>query len=369
MGEELRPTEKKALAELKALIAAAPPAAAAIWGVPLAGGDERTDVVLLKFLRARDLDPAQAHAMLSRCVAWRRDFGADGVPEEDLGLGELDGVVAYMHGRDRQGRPVCYNAYGAFKDADLFDRAFGDEPRLERFLRWRVQLMERGLRLLHFKPGGVHSIVQVTDLRDMPNRELRAVSARVLSLFQDNYPELVARKVFINVPWYFSLIYAVFSPFLTERTKSKFVLAREGAVEETLYRFISPEFVPAQYGGLSRPGESLDPPPKPASEFSVRGGEKVNLEIDGIEAGTTMTWELVVAGWDVEYAAEYVPAAAAGYSLAIAKPRRIAAGAPPLRHTFAASEPGRMVLSIDNSSRRRKVAAYRYSVRKPPLNL
>lgn len=38
-----------------------------------------------------------------------------------------------------------------------------------------------------------------------------------------------------------------------------------------------------QYGGLSRPGDLENGPPKPASEFTIKGGEKVNLEIDGIE--------------------------------------------------------------------------------------
>ena len=42
--------------------------------------------------------------------------------------------------------------------------------------------------------------------------------------------------MFINVPWYFSVLYSVISPFLTERTKSKFVFAKEGNVAETLYK-------------------------------------------------------------------------------------------------------------------------------------
>ena len=41
--------------------------------------------------------------------------------------------------------------------------------------------------------------------------------------------------------------------------------------------------MPVQYGGLSRPGDLQSGPPKPTSEFSIKGGEKVNLEIDGIE--------------------------------------------------------------------------------------
>ncbi|RLN00337.1 patellin-5 [Panicum miliaceum] len=385
----LPPSELRALADLKALLAKHPDAMS-IWGVPLnsphqpppAGADgaaaappvdERADVVLLKFLRARDFRVRDAHAMLLRCAAWRAEFGADAVLDEDLGFKDLEGVVAYMHGWDREGHPVCYNAYGVFKDRDMYERVFGDGDRLARFLRWRVQVMERGVRALSLRPGGVNAIIQVTDLKDMPKRELRAASNQILSLFQDNYPEMVARKlapcpqVFINVPWYFSVLFSMISPFLTERTKSKFVIAREGNVAETLYKFIRPELVPVQYGGLSRAGDLENDPPKPASEFTIKGGEKVFLEIDGIEAGATITWDLVVGGWDLEYGAEYVPAAEGSYTLCVEKTRMVPATAEePLHNAFTAREAGKMVLSIDNSgSRKRKVAAYRYFVRKP----
>ncbi|CAL9081394.1 unnamed protein product [Musa textilis] len=343
-----------------------------MWGVPVApaAADERADVVLLKFLRARDFDVGEAHAMLLRCAEWRREFGADGVAEEEqVGLKEVEGVVAFMHGWDRRGHPVCYNAYGVFKDAAVYERVLGDADKLQRFLRWRVQVMERGVRLLHLRPGGINSIIQVTDLKDMPKRELRAASNHILSLFQDNYPEMVARKVFINVPWYFSVLYAMISPFLTERTKSKFVIAREGNVAETLYKFIRPEFVPVQYGGLSRPGDLQNGPPKPATEFAIKGGEQVNLEIDGIEGGATIAWDVAVGGWDVDYGAEFVPSDEGSYTVVVQKTRRIPAGAEEAVHdAFTAKEAGKMVLSIDNTnSRRRKVAAYRYCVRKPSM--
>ncbi|KAJ6871485.1 patellin-6 [Populus alba x Populus x berolinensis] len=253
-----------------------------MWGIPLLSNDEKADVILLKFLRARDFRVQDSLNMLEKCLSWRKEFGADDIVEEDLGFKELEGVVAYMHGYDREGHPVCYNAYGVFKDKEMYERIFGDEEKLKKFLRWRVQVLERGIRLLHFKPGGVNSIIQVTDLKDMPKRELRVASNQILSLFQDNYPEMVARKIFINVPWYFSMLYSVFSPFLTQRTKSKFVISKEGNVAETLYKFIRPEDVPVQYGGLSRPSD-LNGPPKPASEFTVKGGEKVNIQIEGIE--------------------------------------------------------------------------------------
>ncbi|KAL8093107.1 hypothetical protein AgCh_035121 [Apium graveolens] len=278
----LKSSERKALQELKQKLQESHDQVS-MWGIQLLSNEERADVIILKFLRARDFRVQESFQMLVKCLEWRKEFEADGIVEEDLNFKELEGIVAYMSGYDRDGHPVCYNAYGIFRDKDMYERIFGDDDKLQKFLRWRVQVLERGIKLLHFKPGGINSIIQVTDLKDMPKRELRVASNHILSLFQDNYPEMVARKIFINVPWYFSVLYSVFSPFLTQRTKSKFVISKEGNVAETLYKYIRPENVPIQYGGLSRPSDLENGPSKPASEFAVKGGEKVNIQIEGIE--------------------------------------------------------------------------------------
>ncbi|KAK6939158.1 CRAL/TRIO, N-terminal domain [Dillenia turbinata] len=133
-----------------------------MWGIPLLGGNERADVILLKFLRARDFRVLDSLHMLEKCLLWRKDFGADSIVEEDLGFKELEGLVAHMHGYNKEGYPV---------------------------------VLERGINLLHFKPVGINSLVQVTDLKDMPMRELKVASNQILSLFQDKYPEMVARKI------------------------------------------------------------------------------------------------------------------------------------------------------------------------------
>ncbi|CAI9301586.1 unnamed protein product [Lactuca saligna] len=345
----LKPSEKKALQELKdKLTTTSDDDNASMWGIPLlppTATTEKSDVILLKFLRARDFRVQDSLNMLLKCLSWRKDFGADSIVEEDLGFKELEGLVAYMNG-------------------------------------WRVQVLERGIKMLHLRPGGINSIIQVTDLKDMPKRELRVASNHILSLFQDNYPEMVARKIFINVPWYFSMLYSMFSPFLTQRTKSKFVLSKEGNVAETLYNsrlfvcgvnciqvlysmYIRPEDVPVQYGGLSRPSDLNNGPPKPASEFTVKGGEKVNIQIEGIEAGATITWDIVVGGWDLEYSAEYVPIANGSYSIAVEKTRKMGPTEEAVHNSYTAKEAGKLVLSVDNSvSRKRKVASYRYLVRK-----
>ena len=195
---ELKPTEQKALQDLKEKLSSSSFGASSMWGVPLLGGDDRADVILLKFLRARDFKVGDSLRMLEKCLEWREEFKAEKLTEEDLGFKDLEGKVAYMRGYDKEGHPVCYNAYGVFKEREMYERVFGDDEKLKSFLRWRVQVLERGVKMLHFKPGGVNSMIQVTDLKDMPKRELRVASNQILSLFQDYYPEMVATKVNVS---------------------------------------------------------------------------------------------------------------------------------------------------------------------------
>lgn len=122
-------------------------------------------------------------------------------------------------------------------------------------------------------------------------------------------------KVFINVPWWYLAFYTMISPFLTQRTKSKFVFAGPAKSPETLFklvdnftinfanflvavlilgpfgadasilnenRYISPEQVPIQYGGLSvdycdcNPEFSIS---DPVTEVNIKPGTKQTVEI------------------------------------------------------------------------------------------
>lgn len=173
-----------------------PPEEVSIWGIPLLA-DERSDVVLLKFLRARDFKVKEAFAMLKNTIRWRKEFGIDELVEQDLG-DDLEKVV-FMHGFDKEGHPVCYNVYGEFQSKELYQKTFSDEEKRQNFLRWRIQFLEKSIRKLDFSPGGICTIVQVNDLKNSPGPakwELRQATKQALQLLQDNYPEFVARQVF-----------------------------------------------------------------------------------------------------------------------------------------------------------------------------
>lgn len=172
-----------------------PPEEVEIWGIKLFD-DDRTDVVLLKFLRARDFKPKEAYTMLKNTVLWRKSFGIDALLGEDLG-NHLDSVV-FMEGFGKEGHPVCYNAYGKLQNKELYQSTFSDEEKRQNFLRWRIQFLEKSIRKLDFSPKGINTIIQVNDLKNSPGpfkRELRQATNQALYLLQDNYPEFVAKQV------------------------------------------------------------------------------------------------------------------------------------------------------------------------------
>ncbi|KAE8702713.1 Patellin-3 [Hibiscus syriacus] len=213
-----------------------PPEEVSIWGIPLLAG-ERSDVILLKFLRARDFKVKDACSMIKNTAIWRKEFGVESLLEEDLG-NELEKVV-FMHGFDKEGHPVCYNAYGEFQNKELYQNTFGDDEKRSKFLRWRIQFLEKSIRKLDFSPTGISTIVQVNDLKNSPGfskKVLRQATNDALNLLQDNYPEFVAKQVFINVPWWYLAFNIMISPFLTQRTKSKFIFASPSKSADILFR-------------------------------------------------------------------------------------------------------------------------------------
>ncbi|KAL3324266.1 hypothetical protein AABB24_038449 [Solanum stoloniferum] len=338
------------------------PEEVSIWGIPLLA-DERSDVILLKFLRARDFKVKEAFAMLKSVVAWRKEFNIDELLEEDLsGLG-LEKVV-YNHGVDKEGHPVCYNAFGAFQDNELYQNTFADKEKMNKFLRWRIQFMEKSIRNLDFSPDGICTFVQIIDLKNSPGlylykKELRQATNRALQLLQDNYPEFVAKQVFINVPWWYPAYYRMINALFTTRTKSKFVFAGASRSAETLFKYIVPEHVPVQYGGLSREGEQEFTVADPATEDTVKPASKHTIEFPVTEK-SNLVWEARVVGWDVCYGAEFVPSAEGGYTIIVEKSRKIAAANETvITNSYTAPEAGKVVLTFDNQTSKRKKLVYR----------
>ncbi|KAL3844812.1 hypothetical protein ACJIZ3_002215 [Penstemon smallii] len=333
-----------------------------IWGVKLFE-DEKTDVILLKFLRARDFIVNEAFTMFKNTLQWRNDFKIDQLIEEDLGCSELERTV-FMNGYSKEGHPVCYNVYGEFQSKQLYQNMFSDEEKRQRFLKWRVQFLEKSIRKLDFGPDGVSTIVQVNDLKNSPGPnkwELRQATKQGLQLLQDNYPEFVAKQVFINVPWWFLALNKMISPFLSERTKSKFVVAGPSKSTETLLKYICAEQIPERYGGFIKDGDfgTSDC----VTEVIVKPSAKNIVEFPVTEA-CDLSWEARVVGWEVSYGAEFVPSAKNAYTIIIQKMKRIGSNQEQvISSSYKVDEPGKVVITISNLSSKKKKLLYRFKTK------
>ncbi|KAK6129614.1 hypothetical protein DH2020_036624 [Rehmannia glutinosa] len=229
----------------------------------------------------------EAFAMLKSVVAWRKEFKIDELLEEEGIIEGLEKVV-YMHGVDKEGHPVCYNAFGEFQDKELYNNTFADAEKRAKFLKWYIQFLEKNIRKLDFSPDGTCTIVQITDLKNSPGlilfkKELRQATNQALQLLQDNYPEFVAKQD---------------------------------------DQYIAPEQVPVQYGGLSKEGEQEFTIADPATEETINPTSKHTIEFPITEA-CTLVWEVRVVGWDVTYGAEFVPSVEGGYTWIVQKLERL----------------------------------------------
>ncbi|KAF3450392.1 hypothetical protein FNV43_RR06473 [Rhamnella rubrinervis] len=305
--------------------------------------------------------------MLKKTLQWRKDSNIDSILDEEFDV-DLSSA-AYLNGVDRQGHPLCYNIFGVFENEELYQKTFGTQEKRSHFLRWRCQLMEKSIENLDFKPGGASSLLHINDLKNSPGpskKELRIATKQAVGLLQDNYPELVAKNIFINVPFWYYALNALLSPFLTQRTKSKFVVARPAKVTETLLKYIPAEEIPVQYGGFKRENDTefFSSEDGAVSELIIKAGSTEAIEILAPEVDTTLVWDITVLGWEVNYKEEFVPSDEVSYTIIVQKGKKMGANEGPVRNTFRNNEPGKVVLSIENVSSKKKKVLYRYKTKK-----
>ncbi|KAK7687281.1 hypothetical protein QCA50_009786 [Cerrena zonata] len=198
-----------------------------IWGVTLdpaaPAKDAKTSVLLMKFLRARNLNVKDAHTMLVGTLRWRDEFKVNELAKEEFPA-DIFGKLGYIAGKDKGGRPVIYNLYGA---SDI-KAVFGD---VQRFIRWRVQFMEKSIELLDFET--IDQMVQVHDYDGVSflagrDANQKAAASEATNIFQNHYPEFLSRKFFINVPTVLSWIFWAFKSVLSAATFAKMSVVGHG---------------------------------------------------------------------------------------------------------------------------------------------
>ncbi|KAJ6619967.1 CRAL-TRIO domain-containing protein [Mycena sp. CBHHK59/15] len=220
-----------------------------LWGVKIDPAnlvDARVSVVLMKFLRARNLNATAASEMFVATLRWRDEFNVDTALKEEFPQ-DVFGKLGEIYGRDKQGRPVVYNLYGGNQDIDA---VFGD---VDRFLRWRVAFMEKSVALLDFTT--VDQMIQIHDYEGVSMSSRTPASKNAASqasnMFSSHYPELLYKKFFVNVPSYMSWLFWFFKTLLPGATFAKMSVVGSSprSIGKALLPFIAADQLPKRYGG------------------------------------------------------------------------------------------------------------------------
>ncbi|OCH87799.1 CRAL/TRIO domain-containing protein [Obba rivulosa] len=224
-----------------------PVAPVTIWGVTIDAAsprDARVSVVLMKFLRARDLDVPAARTMLTETLRWRDAFKIDEVVKASYDE-KTFGNIGKIFGHDKEGRPVVYNLYGenkhAFDDVDVF-------------IRWRIAFMEKSIGELDFETRDqtlqIHDYGGVSVLFGR-NANQKAAAAQATQIFRDYYPEFLSNKFFVNMPSVLSWVFWIFKSILPAKTLAKMNMVGSGrsTIAAALLPYIDASQLPKRYGG------------------------------------------------------------------------------------------------------------------------
>ena len=82
-----------------------------------------------------------------------------------------------------------------------------------------------------------------------------------------------------------------------------------------------------------------------------------------LQEGSVAVWDVAVVGWDINYKEEFVPSDEGSYTILLQKGKKMVAGEEAVRNSFKNSEPGKIVLIIENPGSKKKKALMRYKVR------
>lgn len=137
------------------------------------------------------------------------------------------GILTSYPDEESNKRVVTWNLYGQLvKKKQLFKEA-------DKFIRYRIGLMERGLRLLDFTDEKNCYMTQVHDYKGVSflrmDSDIKKCTKQVIAIFQQYYPELLFSKYFVNVPTLLSWVYDLVRAFVDKETMKKFVVLNDGS--------------------------------------------------------------------------------------------------------------------------------------------
>ncbi|KAI2700123.1 hypothetical protein CBS147317_8484 [Penicillium roqueforti] len=258
---------------------------------------ENPDSLLLRFLRARKWDVGKAFSMMASNILWRKEMEVD---EEILPRGEeyaleqsrsakttskekkegadfinqLKMGKSFLHGLDRDGRPVIYARVKIHKPGAQSEEA------LERYI---VHVIE-ATRLILAPPVETGTIVFDLTGFGLSNMEYPPVKF-ILRCFEANYPESLGQLLIHNAPWIFSGIWKLIHGWMDPVVASKVHFTRSIA---DLDKFIPRSKIPKEFSGDEKWTYKYDEPVKDENAVMKDTATRDSLMYDRMMIGIRM---------------------------------------------------------------------------------
>ncbi|KAM3503434.1 hypothetical protein MY11210_008718 [Beauveria gryllotalpidicola] len=230
-----------------------------MWGVQLDGSSENipSQVVLQKFLRANNNNAEAAEKQLASALEWRKKMQPASLVDQQFDKSKFADLGYVTIHKDDAGKEtvITWNIYGAVKDNKA---TFGV---VDEFIRWRAALMELSVQKLKlnevkelipeagqdpYQMIQVHDYLNVSFFRMDP--AVKAASKETIQTFSMAYPELLAHKYFVNVPFIMGWVFGAMKLFLAPATLRKFHPMTSGtALASELPTIVAT--LPSEYGG------------------------------------------------------------------------------------------------------------------------
>jgi len=366
------------------------------WLAPATDGSvpKRRELLLKKFLIARQWDVAKALDMLKKTVGFRAAKGyagmalfpspADtvrGYDEADVNkvlglptreLGEVDRFVDAMHCTygavwykwDKKKRPVFIERTGKIDTVRFVDVLKSvvkpGQDHKEPALNIHAFGNETGISLVQYQSLKYNDplIQQVTIVLDVDGLSMASLHKPCLQVLEamtamdkEHYPEGLSKIFLVNCPTIISIVWGIVKIFIDERTRKKVIFCTPSETAAALLAEIDADCLPQYLGGTCK---DLVPLPKggvPTATADAAITQRIPVPSGQVltknfrmEKGQTVSWEFVTEENNISFGVKF------GKSLVVVPNTKMQnCSKEPVRGSFVAPEDGHVELTFDNS--------------------
>ncbi|KAF5205692.1 Sec14p-like phosphatidylinositol transfer family protein [Thalictrum thalictroides] len=203
------------------------------------------DIMLMRFLIARSMDPVKATKMFIDWKKWREEFVPLGYIPDSQVPDQLESKKIFLQSFSTNGHPVVIIKT---------NRHFTPKDQLQ-FKKFVVHVLDKTIASA-FKEGREIENEKLVVVLDLGNIGYKNIDARALitgfQFLQSYYPERLAKLFILSMPWFFVSVWKMVSHFLEQATLDKIVIVSNEDEHESFIKEVGKDALPEEYGGRAK---------------------------------------------------------------------------------------------------------------------